>query len=411
MQNVLWAGVARKKNTYNRTLSSQVLSKARKLNLVGTLTIKITTGKGVTIGNGIDGPSAILSVADAGTLKQLLTNGSIAFAEAYLQSKWDSPKLVNLLEWCSHNQKALAPITKQRLFPRLMARARHLTRPNSLRGSRINIAAHYDLGNAFYSHWLDSTMSYSAAHFEDESSTLEEAQLSKFDHIIDSFGLKQRHHLLDIGGGWGGFACYAATRIGCQVTVTTISKNQYDYMVRKVAREKLGSLVRVLYSDYRCLSGSFDRISSIEMLEAVGERYWAQFANVVSNLLTPKGRVFIQTIAIQDTVFPKYRTNVDFIQKYIFPGGMLPSDQMLHHIFPETAWLQSHLPHSSANYPNTLRQWSVNFENSWPEIQSLGFDNRFFRLWKYYLAYCEAGFRSGRLNLSQKILERRSNGH
>ena len=166
----------------------------------------------------------------------------------------------------------------------------------------------------------------------------------------------------------------------------------------------------MLYSDYRRLSGSFDRISSIEMLEAVGERYWPQFANTINNLLTPNGRVFIQTIVINDLAFPSYRKNVDFIQKYIFPGGMLPSEEMLHHIFPKAECLQSPLQHSNANYPNTLKQWAANFEKAWPKIQPLGFDNRFFRLWKYYLAYCEAGFRSGSLNLSQHNFERISNG-
>ena len=410
MQNILWAGMIRKKNTCNSATTSQALSKAQELNLLGALTIKISGSNEVTIGTGAKGPRAILSLPDEDTLQQLLTGGSLAFAEAYLQSKWNSPNLTDLLEWCGYNQQALAPFIKKRMFPRLMARARHLTRPNSLRGSRINIAAHYDLGNTFYSHWLDPTMSYSAGHFERPNSTLEEAQFSKFDYIIDSLGLKEGHHLLDIGGGWGGFACYAATRIGCRVTVTTISKNQYDYIIRKVAQQKLGGLVRVLYSDYRRLSGSFDRISSIEMLEAVGERYWPQFANTINNLLTPNGRVFIQTIVINDIAFPSYRKNVDFIQKYIFPGGMLPSEEMLHHIFPKAEWLQSPLQHSNANYPNTLKQWSANFEKAWPKIQPLGFDNRFFRLWKYYLAYCEAGFRSGRLNLSQHIFERFSNG-
>ncbi len=410
MQNILRAGASPEKKTSDHSAYSKALSKAQKLNLLGTLTIKFSRGNEITLDSGLEGPSGILSLPDEDTLQQLLTGGSLAFAEAYLHSKWNSPNLTDLLEWCSHNQEALAPLTKQRIFPRLMARAKHLRRRNSLRGSRVNIAAHYDLGNAFYSHWLDPSMSYSAGHFERPNSTLEEAQFSKFDYIIDSLGLNERHHLLDIGGGWGGFACYAATRIGCRVTVTTISKNQYDYIIRKVSQKKLGGLVGVLCSDYRSLSGSFDRISSIEMLEAVGERYWPQFANTINNLLGPNGRVFIQTIVIQDLAFPTYRKNVDFIQKYIFPGGMLPSEGMLRHIFPKTSWLRLPSRHSSANYPNTLKQWAASFEKSWPKIQPLGFDIRFFRLWKYYLAYCEAGFRSGRLNLSQQILERSSNG-
>ena len=410
MQNIPWAGAALKKSSRYHTRKNKILSTVQKMNVVGALTIKMAAGNDILIEKGLKGPSATLSLADEAIFQQLVTGGSIAFAEAYLQSKWETPDLVSLLEWCSHNQGALDPLSKQGHWTRLLMRAQYLTRPNSRRGSRMNISAHYDLGNTFYSCWLDSTMSYSAGHFQNQNSTLEESQVLKFEYIINALGLKQEHHLLDIGGGWGGFACYTAARIGCQVTVTTISKKQYDYILRKVARKKLGGLVRVLYSDYRDLSGIFDRISSIEMLEAVGERYWAQFANALNGLLTPEGRVFIQTILIKNTLFAKYRKNVDFIQKYIFPGGMLPSDQVLSQIFPQTIWQRSSLPPSNVDYPSTLSQWRRNFESAWPKIQSLGFNSRFFRLWEFYLAYCEAGFRSGRLKLSQQLLERTGNG-
>ena len=396
----------RRQNLFYKNNVELILSNAMRYPLTGALVIELPSGKELTLDKNIKGPKARISLKNESTLLQFLTGGSIGLANSYLKSEWNTPNLSLLLEWCSRNESNVAPLLSKPLFARLAARIAHLSKPNSIRGSRINIAAHYDLGNEFYSQWLDSSMTYSAGHFSASVSSLEEAQIAKFNYIAKSLDLMEHSHLLDIGGGWGGFACHVAKHIGCQVTVTTISREQYNYALEKVARAKLTGLVHVIYSDYRRLTGRFDRISSIEMFEAVGEAYWSTFARALMRLLSPNGRIFLQTIVIRDDLFAKYRRNVDFIQKYIFPGGMLPSHQALQRLFAPPEWTWMTLPLSDVDYGQTLAQWRTRFETSWPQIKYHGFDHNFFRLWQYYLAYCEAGFRSGRINITQSLIGR-----
>jgi cyclopropane-fatty-acyl-phospholipid synthase len=391
-------------NNFTRHCIAAAFASGSNYPLVGTLKIEFPDGDKITVGKNIPGPNAKLCLNDKSNLGKLFTGGSLNLAQSYLSSEWDTSDLSLLLEWCSRNEQILAPILKPSRFTQMTARLSHLFKRNSLRGSRINIAAHYDLGNNFYDRWLDPTMTYSAGHFHHQDQSLEEAQIEKFDYIINSLGLQKNNHLLDIGGGWGGFACYVAKHVGCQVTVTTISREQYNHTVEKVSHENLSDLVRVISSDYRLISDRFDRISSIEMFEAVGEEYWPTFAAALQRLLSPGGRIFLQTIIIRDDLFSNYRKNVDFIQKYIFPGGILPSNQILQTLFPQPRWTWHKLALSNVNYANTLAHWRVNFEAAWPQIKYLGFDDNFRRLWRYYLAYCEAGFRSGRIDISQVVI-------
>jgi cyclopropane-fatty-acyl-phospholipid synthase len=282
----------------------------------------------------------------------------------------------------------------------------HAFRGNSRRGSRKNIQAHYDLGNAFYELWLDPGMTYSAALFSSQNRSLEQAQTAKYEALARSIGLEASHSVLEIGCGWGGFAEFLGGVVGAKVKAITISKAQHDWASRRIFEQGLTERVDVSLVDYRDVVGRFDRVASIEMFEAVGEAYWPTYFQKISDLLAPGGRAGLQIITIADELFDDYRARPDFIQSYIFPGGMLPS---LRSLKLETAaaglaWTGMH--RFALDYALTLRAWRERFQLAWGEINAMGFDERFRRLWLYYLGYCEAGFRTGRTDVVQLALTR-----
>lgn len=352
------------------------------------------------------GPEAELRIVRSRFARRVLLGGDTGFAEAYMDGDCDSPNLLAVVELALANWAAWERTLQGTTAFRVASRLIHLVRPNSRRQARRNIAQHYDLGNSFYEQWLDPGLTYSGGIYAQPDASLADAQREKFRRIAELAGLTPDQRVLEIGCGWGGFAEFAAREIGCNVTAITISEQQYAYAKARMARHGLADLVDVRLLDYRDLHGQFDRIVSIEMFEAVGERYWPVFFEKVHDVLTPGGRAALQVITMEDTAWESYRRQADFIQRYVFPGGMLPSPDAFYR-----GAAQAGLPVAACNtygldYACTLADWHRRFDQAWPAISRLGFDERFRRLWKYYLAYCEGGFRAGRIDVMQVALER-----
>jgi cyclopropane-fatty-acyl-phospholipid synthase len=308
------------------------------------------------------------------------------------------------MELAAHNDAALGATLRGQTTSRALSRLAHLMRPNTRRGARKNIAAHYDLGNAFYGLWLDRTMTYSSAVFPRPEDDLDLAQEEKYRRMAQMADIRPEHHVLEIGCGWGGFAEFAAREIGCRVTAITISQAQRDYTAKRLADAGLDDRVQVRLVDYRDLEGQYDRIVSIEMIEAVGESWWPTYFARLRELLASGGRAALQAITIDDTQWDSYRRSADFIQRYIFPGGMLPAPAVMKERVEQAGLKQAGEECYGLHYAETLKRWRHSFEESWPRISALGFDERFRRMWRYYLAYCEAGFRTGRIDLRQLAL-------
>ena len=334
----------------------------------------------------------------------MLFGGTLAFAEAYMRGDCDSPDLTALVALVIQNEAALLRALDGQRWTRALRRLGHRLRPNSKRGARRNIARHYDLGNGFYELWLDPSMTYSAALFTRPDEPLAAAQDNKYRRMAELAGIGPDDRVLEIGCGWGGFCSWAAREIGCKVTAVTISRAQHDFAARRLQAEGLAERVDLRLQDYRDITGRFDRIVSIEMLEAVGAQYWPRYFATLRARLAPGGRAALQVITIDDALYEDYRKDVDFIQSYIFPGGLLPSPERLRDQVRRAglAWQSDHS--LGVHYARTLAIWRRAFEAAWPEVQALGFDERFRRMWRYYLAYCEAGFRSGRIDVLQAAL-------
>jgi cyclopropane-fatty-acyl-phospholipid synthase len=345
---------------------------------------------------------ATLVVRRPGFVYRVLRGGALGFAEAYLDGDVDTPDLHPLLALFLANSDALAARWRGGPLARTAGRLYHRLRPNSKRGAKRNIHAHYDLGNAFYASWLDPSMTYSSALFT-EGDDLEAAQRRKYRRLAERLGLGPDRHVLEVGCGWGGFAVTAAGEYGSRVTALTISAEQYAYAERRVAEAGVADRVEVRFQDYRDLDGRFDAVASIEMFEAVGEAWWPVYFEKLKEAVRPEGSVGLQVITIDDAHFEDYRRNVDFIQRYVFPGGMLPSPTVLEETARRAGLELRERFTFGLDYARTLRTWTERFGHAWPDIRRLGFDERFRRLWSYYLAYCEAGFRAGTIDVEQSI--------
>jgi cyclopropane-fatty-acyl-phospholipid synthase len=283
---------------------------------------------------------------------------------------------------------------------------RHLLRPNTRSGSKRNIHDHYDLGNDFYGLWLDPTMTYSSAIFAEPQQRLSDGQMAKYQRMAESLDLKPGHKVLEIGCGWGGFAEFTAATYGCHVTGITLSEEQKRFADQRMTRAGLQDRVEIALTDYRDVTGSFDRIASIEMFEAVGEAHWPAFFDKVRDLLSPGGLAALQVILIEDARFDLYRRGADFIQRYVFPGGMLPSPNAFSRAAEAARLKVDETFHFGLDYARTLALWQKQFQQAWPRVAGLGFDARFKRLWEYYLAYCEGGFRAGSIDVAQYRLKK-----
>lgn len=368
-------------------------------------TLEITwPGGGVTTYEGrVPGPHAEARLLDHAAAKRIAREGSMGLAETYIAGGWETPDLTAVLDMGAAGMKA-GGLGDSDGRPSLAHRISHLLTPNTHRGSKRNISYHYDLGNDFYSLWLDPGMTYSSACFDDGCEDLEEAQRAKYDRMLEIADPDTRSRLLEIGCGWGGFAVHAAKAAGCHITGITLSQEQYEHARARVAAEGLEGQVDIELIDYRRVPGVFDRIVSIEMFEAVGERYWPVFFRRLRELLARGGTAALQTITIPEARFESYRSNPDFIQRYIFPGGMLPSPERFV-AAAHAARLEPAEPHFFGHsYAETLEAWLERFDAAVDDVRALGFDERFIRMWRFYLAFCRAGFRYDAIDVMQVAL-------
>ncbi len=334
-------------------------------------------------------------IHDQQLYRDMLGGGSIAAGEAYIRGYWSSPDLTEVMRFFSANLALLDGFkSKHSWVFKQTLRLQHFFNRNTQTGSRKNIAAHYDLGNEFFQHFLDPTMMYSAAVYEEAGSSLHEASVNKLRVICQQLELKPSDHLVEIGSGWGAMAVYAAQNYGCKVTTTTISQEQFKLTRQRVKQAGLEDRVTVLCKDYRDLQGQFDKLVSIEMIEAVGHEFFATYFAKLSSLLKPSGIAVIQSITIPDARYESYKSSVDFINRYIFPGGCLPSlGQITKHIGEQTDLEMVNLRDITHDYARTLADWRDRFSQNLDAIKAMGFDDDFERLWEYYLCYCEGGFR------------------
>ena len=371
---------------------------------VGQLEVRMPDGCTMRICGDKPGPQAMMIIRDL-DFASTLSQGEIGIAESFLRGQWESPDLTAFLELFCVNQPVLERLMDGKPLVRLLQMARHWMNRNTKAGSRRNIHAHYDLGNSFYGAWLDGSMTYSSALF-DESRDLSAGQRRKYAALAERTAIGPNHHVLEIGCGWGGFAEYAASEIGCKVTGLTISQEQYDFACKRIFEAGLNDKVNLKLQDYRDEKGAYDRIASIEMFEAVGEEYWPAYFQQVRERLKPGGFAGIQVITIEESLFGRYRRELDFIRRYVFPGGMLPTGSIMRDLGAKVGLSLHNERIFGRDYALTLVHWRERFRAAWPNLTPLGFDERFRRLWEYYLAYCEAGFRAGTIDVRQMVFAR-----
>lgn len=349
---------------------------------------------------------ATIVVRDSAAYGLVLGAGSLGAGEAFMKGLWESPDLLQTIRLFVLNMDLLRNMDRSgSVAGRLAARVFHLLHRNTLRGARGNIAAHYDLSNDFFKLFLDPTMAYSAAIFTPQTRTLEEASTNKFQHVCQRLQLQPTDHLLEIGTGWGGLALHAARHFGCRVTTTTLSAAQAGHAREWIAREGLSERITVLEKDYRELEGQYDKLVSIEMIEAVGAQYYKDYFARVSHLLKPQGLALIQSITISDQRYAASLGDTDFIKRYIFPGGQLPSNAVIaSHVAGATDMQLIGLEDITLDYARTLHAWRDNFMAALPQVRRLGFDETFIRMWLYYLCYCEGGFMERVIHTAQFLL-------
>ncbi len=374
---------------------------------IGVLTIVLPNGRSICVTGRNPGRSGEIRLNRWRTVRRAITAGGIGFGEAFMDGDWDSPDLPALIETLAANLPKREGLFR-RLSPlRLANRLRHLSRPNSPKGSARNIASHYDLGNDFYALWLDPTMTYSAAVFSGGANDLEAAQREKYRRLLDLINPRPGDRILEVGCGWGGFAIHAAQEHDVHVTAITISRAQFEEARRRVAAAGLGGRVEIQLRDYRDLRETYDHAVSIEMIEAVGERYWRDyFASIAANVRSG-GRFALQAIVIDDERFEGYRRSADFIQKHVFPGGLLPSPKTMRQEATAAGFDWHAHDKLGIDYAETLARWRARFEAAAERVHEMGFDERFRRCWTYYLSYCEGGFRAGNIDTLQVALTRR----
>ncbi len=357
----------------------------------GRLTVRFD-GDAHVFGSG-DTPAATVTVHDPGFFGALVFGGHLGAAESFIRGEWDTDDLAALVQVLLRNRSVLDGLETgaARLVVPIRA-VHHALNRNTRRGSKRNILAHYDLGNSLFERFLDDTMTYSCGIFERPESTMREASIAKYDRICQKLGLSKRDRVIEIGSGWGGFAIHAASRYGCRVTTTTISDEQYRLANERIAAAGMADRVTLLRRDYRDLEGTYDKLVSIEMIEAVGHKYYERYFDKCAELLAPHGLAAIQAITIQDRYYESARREVDFIKRYIFPGGCIPAVSVLARAATSTDLRLVHLEDITSHYAETLRRWRARFEANWPAIRALGYGEDFRRLWLFYLGYCEGGF-------------------
>ena len=372
----------------------------------GTIVVVLPDNRALRFEGEEAGPEARLELANYAIVRKVLAGGDVGFAESYMDGDWTTPDLPTVLTVFSANLDRMDGIGKGGPITRALNWIYHKVRANTKAGAKRNIEAHYDLGNDFYTQWLDPSMTYSSARFTAPDQSLEEAQREKYAGIARAIDLKRGDHVLEIGCGWGGFAEFAAKEVGAKVTCLTLSPSQREFALKRMQEHQLSDQVEIKLQDYRDETGRYDAVASIEMFEAVGREYWPSFFSKVADVLKPGGKAGLQIITIRDDIFDSYSKRADFIQRYIFPGGVLPSVEKLEEQFAAAELDYEGMEAFGLDYAETLNRWLHRFGDAWDEIRPLGFDTRFKRMWDFYLSYCEAGFRTGRIDVAQFALSK-----
>ena len=372
----------------------------------GKLNVNFPSGRKIKYNGNNEGLNADIKLNNYNLFYKLLKKGSVGFAESYMDGDYESTDLSKLLQFAHQNELSYLKEKKARWLSNVYIKIIHYLNQNSKRGSQRNISHHYDLGNNFYKHWLDETMTYSSALFKDKSDNLLKAQINKYIGIAEPLQLNDNSKLLEIGCGWGGFSTFVAKKYGTKVKAITISKEQFEFASKRIAKEGLNEKISIEMQDYRDIKDKFTNIVSIEMFEAVGKEYWQQFFEKIKNSLLENGLATMQIITINNNKAAYYQSNPDFIQQYIFPGGVLPSKKQLQEITYLKGLKLSEYRSFSNSYVKTLKEWNEKFQNSWFEISQQGFSDRFKRMWEYYFSYCQAGFISGSTDVSQFIIKK-----
>ncbi len=393
----------------------QVMKLLENMNL-GTLNVTFPDGSKTVIGNGEGQIVANVKINDKYFFKRCILYGDVGFGEAYVEGEWETDNITNVIKWFLLNVENVPGVSGSSVQSAIVNilkafnTVRHLRRSNSVKGSRKNISAHYDLNNDFFALFLDPSMTYSSAYFKDDNFDLEQAQYEKYDRLCQQLKLKPTDHVLEIGSGWGGNAIHIASKYGCKVTTVTISEEQHKLAIERVAQHNLTDKVNVVVQDYRTVTGKFDKIVSIEMLEAVGAEYLEPYFKKCHELLKKDGLLGIQVITCPDSRFENLRHGVDWIQKHIFPGSLLPSVGALNDAINKTGDLTLvDLKDMGLHYARTLNTWCDRFNANLPNVKKLGFDDAFIRKWNYYLCYCEAAFAMRNINVMQMIYARPNN--
>ena len=355
------------------------------------------------------GPVAEVTINNPDVFARLVREGDLGFCDAYLDGWWTTPDLQAFMDFIHADNDDMYDGFPGMALVRAWEKARFWFQSNTKRQALKNISYHYDLGNDFYSLWLDDTMTYSSALFNTSQESLEKAQIAKYASMVDQMGVKPGDHVLEIGCGWGGFAEYAAKERGLKVTGLTISKEQLDYANKRIKSKGLSDKVNLKLQDYRDETGVYDGVASIEMFEAVGGKYWPVYFDKIKQCLKTGKQATLQIITIQDARWDVYRKSVDFIQKYIFPGGMLPSPSVLRQEIHRAGLSVQHSIEFGKSYSQTLRRWFEVFNNKWDNISAMGFDDRFRRMWNFYLTSCAATFESGNCDVTQITLQKPDN--
>ena len=394
--------------------SSIVLGLLEKMPL-GMLTLTMPGGEVLRYGNG-EGITADVRINSNDFFRKAVLYGDIGFGEAYVDGDWDTSDITRVISWFLLNVDHAPTISgsKQKAFLLNILKfanwISHFNRANSLSGSKKNISEHYDLNNDFFKLFLDASMTYSSAFFENESTSLAEAQVEKYDRLCRKLKLRPHDHVLEIGSGWGGNAIHIARNYGCKVTTVTISEEQYKYAKERIEKEGLGNKITILLSDYRKIEGQFDKIVSIEMLEAVGHRFLDVYFKKCNELLKKDGVLAVQVITCPDSRYESFRKGVDWIQKHIFPGSLLPSVGAINKAINNTSDMTMiSLEEMGLHYARTLAEWRKSFNNALADVKKLGFDDRFIRKWNYYLCYCEGAFAMRNINVMQLVYSRPNN--
>ena len=374
----------------------------------GRLDIRLPDGRVFRAEGQIAGPVAEIHIHNPDTFARLIREGDLGFCDSYLDGWWSSPDLQAFMDLVHDKNDQIYDGFPGQGLVRVLEKFRFWMQSNTKKQAKKNISYHYDLGNDFYSLWLDDTMTYSSAIFATGQESLEVAQIAKYKSMVDQMDVKPGDHVLEIGCGWGGFAEYAAKERGLKVTGLTISKEQFDFAQARIAKAGLSDMVNFKLQDYRDEKGTYDGIASIEMFEAVGQKYWPVYFETVRKNLRPGRKATIQIILVEDRRWDTYRKGVDFIQKYIFPGGMLPSPSVLKGEVESAGLRLAKTLEFGESYSLTLRRWHEVFDRKWADIQKLGFDERFKRMWDFYLTSCAGSFRGGICDVTQITVQRPS---